>query len=110
MRVAAFVISVIGFGLGLTSSYYETYGFYGSKVFGFPILTIAVCTLGLIGGALVLMNKKIGAWLCIAVAVGGIFTAFELWEAAGSFFLMSGLLGFLARQYANQAEESRPVV
>lgn len=106
MRQAALIISIIGAALGLTSAYYEENGFYGAHVYGYPWITLIVSSLGLCGGILIFMKTKIGTWLCVFVAVSGIFTAFELWEGAGSFFLMSGLLGFLWRQQQNHTSSA----
>jgi len=103
MNTIALVIGVLGSAVGGTTIYLEKAGFYGSAVYGHPWLTLVVTAVGLLGAILTFLGQRLGPWLCLAVAAAGTFAAFELWEAAGSFFLVTALIGFTHRQQRRQS-------
>lgn len=66
-------------------------------------MTGGLATIGLLAALFMLVRPLVGAWICLIVSVLGIFTASELWEAAGSLFFMAAILGFFGRNDVNQA-------
>lgn len=94
MRIAACVIAIFGAVVGILSSNIH----YGS-----PGWTIGLSIAGALCGVLVLVKFRFAPWLLLAVAIAGVFPDEILWEGAGSFFLVSALIGFSLRRTQKEA-------
>lgn len=98
MRVAAFVIALVGMAIGVMTGTYQIseHNFYVWVTMGFSAA-------GAIGGILLLLRWRYAPWLLIAVAVLGAIPDSILWEGAGSCFLVSALIGFTSANHVKGA-------
>lgn len=94
MRIAACVIAIFGAVVGILSSNIH---------FGSPTWTVVLSIAGALCGVLVLLKFRYAPWLLLAIAIAGIFPDAILWEGAGSFFLVSSLIGFSLRRNQKEA-------
>lgn len=98
MRVAAIVLALAGAAVGGWMAAFQ----WGDHNI-YPYLTIAISLIGAVAGLLLLTRWKVTPWLLLAVAVLGAIPDSMLWEGAGTFFLVSALMGFSVRNQAKGA-------
>lgn len=102
MKIAAFVLAVVGAVIGVLTGLVEHGAWFGKSLAGTPAspqiglsyVTFAMSAVGLLGGFTLLAKPRLGAALCLLATVGGVLGAYVLWEAAGSFLFVSALLAF----------------
>lgn len=94
MKFGAFGIALFGALFGLLSAYEQNVGFDSHLHFGSTWLTVVCSLVGALGGCLLLTRWKYAPWILLLAAVGGVYPNMILWEGAGSFFLVSGFMGF----------------
>lgn len=100
------VVALLGAAFAGFAIFYQKYGIHGAVSGGPYLVTLTISFLGLIAGILIALKRyRFGGWLSIAVCIAGAFSALELWLAPGSFFLVSGLIGFTN---ARSTVSSRP--
>lgn len=96
MRLAAFVIALIGAAIGVMTGMYQV-----SEHNLYVWVTMGFSAAGVVSGILLLLRWRFAPWLLLAVAVLGAIPDSILWEGAGSCFLVSALIGFTS---ANQVK------
>lgn len=110
MRLGALIIGVLGAVMGFSTAIFERSGLHSSlgdslggflKAGGMEV-TAVVSAIGLVGAILMWRRPGLGAVLCFAAAVLGVLGAYILWEAAGSFFFIAALLGYMGRNQTGE--------
>ncbi|MEB3102020.1 hypothetical protein [Ferviditalea candida] len=90
MKIAAFMIGLLGCAIGIYTAQIEQTG----EVAGIPWMTYGLSFIGAAGALWIPVKPRWGAWICLLSAALGVISALMLWEGAGSFFLVSAILGF----------------
>ncbi|WDL97497.1 hypothetical protein [Alicyclobacillus sp. ALC3] len=98
MRWVAFVITLVGAGLGVISGTFQV-SEHAVQVW----LTLGFSALGVVSGALLLLRWRFAPWLLLAAAILGTIPDGILWEGAGSCFLVGALIGFSNHEPAKGA-------
>ncbi len=98
MRWVAFVITLVGAGLGVIS-----WTFQVSEHTVHVWFTLGFSAVGVVAGVLLLLRWRFAPWLLLATAILGTIPDGILWEGAGSCFLVSALIGFTNRGPAKGA-------
>jgi hypothetical protein len=87
MKIAACVIAAVGAVIGILTATVQGHTPH------YELVTIVLSIIGGLAGILLLVRPRIAMWTLLIVAVLGVIPDAILWEGAGSFFLVSGLLG-----------------
>ncbi|UOF89826.1 hypothetical protein LSG31_18420 [Fodinisporobacter ferrooxydans] len=109
MRLAACLIGIVGGILGILTGMYEWSGavtqIAGSSsdhtVWLFSVITMVMSIVGGVGAAFVWKSPRVTAWLSFVAVIGGGVGALVLWELAGSFFFITGVLASTMRSAAS---------
>lgn len=110
MRIASFVLGLVGGLLGFAATFVEL-GIAGFSVGSggsggvllsllpyLILLTFLLSVLGIVGGGLSLgPRRKTAAWVLLVAAIGGFVTSLALWFPAGVLLLVGSLLRFYDR-------------
>lgn len=97
MKTAACIIAIVGMAIGVLTATIQN----PSPLF--ELFTVLLSVLGAVGGVLTFFTPRVAIWLLFIVAVVGTVPDTLMWEGAGSFFLVSALLGLTSIRQTREA-------
>lgn len=96
MRIASIIVGILGVAIAVATAWIQHTGFYGTQVYGSAVGTLGTAVVALIGILLISLSLRVGVWILLVAAIAGAFFALILWELAGSFLFVAGILGLVA--------------